>query len=100
VADEPTGNLDSRTAAAVFQLFEQLVAAGKTILMVTHDEDLAKRVTRTVTIADGQIVSDNRMPQPLASSLAAVVQNAPLHPGGLPWCDDANALVRTPVLAF
>ncbi|MFZ1771380.1 MAG: ABC transporter ATP-binding protein, partial [Caldilinea sp.] len=58
VADEPTGNLDSRTAAAVFHLFENLVRDGKTILMVTHDEDMAKRVTRTVTIADGRIASD------------------------------------------
>lgn len=58
VADEPTGNLDSRTADAVFHLFEKLVEGGKTILMVTHDEDMAKRVTRTVTIADGAIVSD------------------------------------------
>ncbi|MFO7635607.1 MAG: hypothetical protein R6W76_23875, partial [Caldilinea sp.] len=58
VADEPTGNLDSRTAEAVFHLFENLVDGGKTILMVTHDEDMAKRVTRTVTIADGQIESD------------------------------------------
>ena len=58
VADEPTGNLDSRTAAAVFHLFENLVSDGKTILMVTHDEDMAQRVTRTVTIADGQIAAD------------------------------------------
>lgn len=58
VADEPTGNLDSRTADAVFHLFEKLVSAGKTILMVTHDDDMAQRVTRTVTIADGQIASD------------------------------------------
>ncbi|MCB0105706.1 MAG: ATP-binding cassette domain-containing protein, partial [Caldilineaceae bacterium] len=56
--DEPTGNLDSRTADAVFGLFEQLVDGGKTILMVTHDDDLAQRVSRTVTIADGQIVDD------------------------------------------
>ena len=55
-ADEPTGNLDSATAAAVFELFEQLVAQGKTILMVTHDADLAGRVTRTITLADGRIV--------------------------------------------
>ncbi len=63
VADEPTGNLDSKTADAVFQLFHRLVAGGKTILMVTHDDDLAHRVTRTVTIADGAIVSDTRMQQ-------------------------------------
>lgn len=58
IADEPTGNLDSRTADAVFGLFEQLVDGGKTILMVTHDDDLAQRVSRTVTIADGQIIND------------------------------------------
>ncbi len=60
VADEPTGNLDSRTANAVFELFEQLVEQGKTILMVTHDNDLANRVTRAITVADGQIVDEIR----------------------------------------
>jgi putative ABC transport system ATP-binding protein len=59
VADEPTGNLDSRTADAVFQLFQRQVDQGKTIVMVTHDAELAKRVTRTVTIADGEIVGDD-----------------------------------------
>jgi putative ABC transport system ATP-binding protein len=59
VADEPTGNLDSQTAESVFQLFQSLVDEGKTILMVTHDADLATRLSRTVTIADGSIVSDN-----------------------------------------
>ncbi len=58
VADEPTGNLDSRTAAEVFQLFEELVAGGKTILMVTHDGDLAHRASRTVIVADGQVVNE------------------------------------------
>lgn len=58
VADEPTGNLDSRTADSVFQLFEKLVAQGKTIVMVTHDDDLSERVTRTITIADGEIAGE------------------------------------------
>ncbi len=57
-ADEPTGNLDSRTANAVFQVFENLVDEGKTILMVTHDLELASRVTRTVHLVDGAIVDD------------------------------------------
>ena len=57
IADEPTGNLDSRTAAAIFHLFEELVAQGKTVVMVTHDNDLARRAGRAVTVADGQIVS-------------------------------------------
>ncbi len=60
VADEPTGNLDSKTADAVFQLFATLIDEGKTILMVTHDEDLAHRVTRTVVIADGMVMSDDK----------------------------------------
>jgi putative ABC transport system ATP-binding protein len=55
-ADEPTGNLDTRTADRVLDLFEALVDEGKTILMVTHDEDLARRALRTVVLADGQIV--------------------------------------------
>jgi putative ABC transport system ATP-binding protein len=58
IADEPTGNLDSRTAGAVFELFENLVARGKTIVMVTHDQDLARRVSRAVIVADGQIVEE------------------------------------------
>jgi putative ABC transport system ATP-binding protein len=58
VADEPTGNLDSKTAGAVFELFHKLVADGKTILMVTHDSDFAKRVTRAVMVADGEIVDE------------------------------------------
>ena len=57
-ADEPTGNLDSKTAAAVFSLFERLVGLGKTILMVTHDPDLARRAGRQLHIADGVIVND------------------------------------------
>ncbi|MBU6358702.1 MAG: ABC transporter ATP-binding protein [Chloroflexi bacterium] len=60
LADEPTGNLDSRTADQVFNLFSTLVQESKTILMVTHDKDLAKRVTRAVTVADGEIVDEIR----------------------------------------
>ncbi|MFC2016169.1 ATP-binding cassette domain-containing protein [Chloroflexota bacterium] len=58
VADEPTGNLDSKTSEKVFQLFGELVASGKTILMVTHDGDQAKRVKRTIIIADGEIIEE------------------------------------------
>ncbi len=55
-ADEPTGNLDSKTAESVFCLFENLVDSGKTILMVTHDNDLAKQAMHTIVLADGQVV--------------------------------------------
>ncbi len=64
VADEPTGNLDSKTANAIFDLFNQLVADGKTILMVTHDKDLAGQVTRAVMVADGEIVDERHSQRP------------------------------------
>jgi putative ABC transport system ATP-binding protein len=56
VADEPTGNLDATTAEEVFELFESLVAGGRTIVMVTHDPDLAARTRRTVHMVDGRIL--------------------------------------------
>ncbi|HMM21720.1 MAG TPA: ABC transporter ATP-binding protein [Selenomonadales bacterium] len=59
VADEPTGNLDPRTAATVIELFGELTRRGKTILMVTHDEDLAHKGSRLVTVTDGQIAGGN-----------------------------------------
>lgn len=58
IADEPTGNLDSRTAATVFALFNQLVAEGKTVIIVTHDSSLARHAHRTALIADGEIVNE------------------------------------------
>jgi putative ABC transport system ATP-binding protein len=58
LADEPTGNLDSVTAEVIFQLFSSLINEGKTVLMVTHDEDLASRVKRTLIVSDGRIVKD------------------------------------------
>ncbi len=79
-ADEPTGNLDSKTADAVFELFMRMVLEdGKTIVMVTHDNDLASRVTRSIIVADGEIVDERRnvhaptlrpghMPDPLADA--------------------------------
>jgi ABC-type lipoprotein export system ATPase subunit len=57
-ADEPTGNLDSRTATAVFEVFERLVDEGKTILMVTHDRELAARTDRIVHLVDGRIAEN------------------------------------------
>jgi len=58
VADEPTGNLDSRTSADVFALFRQLVSQGKTLIMVTHNEPLARQAQRLLEIRDGIIVRD------------------------------------------
>lgn len=59
-ADEPTGNLDSKTAESIFKLFENLVDEGKTIVMVTHDHELANRMNRTIMLADGLIVDEIR----------------------------------------
>jgi len=58
VGDEPTGNLDTRTATDVFELFSKLVEQGKTMIMVTHDKELAKRVPRVVEITNGKITRD------------------------------------------
>jgi len=58
VADEPTGNLDSRAAEGMIDLFEELVENGKTIVMVTHDPSLTSRTSRTVTISDGVLINE------------------------------------------
>lgn len=58
VADEPTGSLDSTTAAAVVDLFAALVEQGRTVLLVTHDRDIARRGSRTITLSDGEIVQN------------------------------------------
>ncbi len=60
VADEPTGNLDSKSAGTIIELFEELSRRGKTVMMVTHDPSLTSRTTRNLTIADGVIVGDTR----------------------------------------
>jgi putative ABC transport system ATP-binding protein len=58
VADEPTGNLDTRNANDIFDLFIKLVKEGKTMIMVTHDKELSRRVPRVVEITDGRITRD------------------------------------------
>jgi len=57
VADEPTGNLDTQTAGAIIELFEQLICQNKTILMVTHDSSLTEKTKRTILISDGELVN-------------------------------------------
>ena len=58
VADEPTGSLDSVTAGTVLEVFEDLMQQGKTVLLATHDEDIARRATRTIMLTDGEIVDE------------------------------------------
>ena len=57
IADEPTGNLDSKTALQVFELLEDLTQRGKTVIYVTHDRDLAARATHRIDLLDGRILS-------------------------------------------
>ncbi|MDY6866304.1 MAG: ABC transporter ATP-binding protein [Chloroflexota bacterium] len=59
LADEPTGRLDSVTSETIFKIFEDLIAQGRTILMVSHDRTLAQRVDRVIELDSGHIISDN-----------------------------------------
>jgi putative ABC transport system ATP-binding protein len=71
LADEPTGNLDSKTGREILGLFEQLHREGQTIVIVTHDAGVAERCHRVVRLSDGKIISDQSQPNsPAACELA------------------------------
>ncbi len=97
IADEPTGNLDSKTAESVFTLFNDLVAKGKTIIIVTHDSALAKRTHRTALIADGEIVNEyvaKAMPTLTAAQLLQLTRTAKAQqfdPGTMILSEGAHA---------
>jgi putative ABC transport system ATP-binding protein len=79
LADEPTGNLDSYTADQVFELFKKMADVGKTIVMVTHDDELAARMPRMLSLADGRIVEDSGSSTANGSKAgAALAQATPL----------------------
>jgi putative ABC transport system ATP-binding protein len=63
LADEPTGNIDSAAGASILELLRQLNADGATIVVITHDRDLARRLRRQVHVLDGQIISDSTAEQ-------------------------------------
>jgi macrolide transport system ATP-binding/permease protein len=65
LADEPTGNLDSKTTEEILDLLDDLNQQGKTIVLVTHEEEVAARASRIIKMNDGQIVSDERSRQPV-----------------------------------
>ncbi len=69
LADEPTGNLDSKTSAEILALFEHLNEAGRTIIVVTHDENVASHAKRVLRLLDGLLVSDAPPAQPGGSLL-------------------------------
>ncbi len=60
LADEPTGNLDSKSGVEILQIFDELHSQGKTIIVVTHDENIAKRAERTIRLRDGMVESNTR----------------------------------------
>lgn len=62
-ADEPTGNLDSKSGSTVMNILERLNDEGRTVILVTHDEEVALHAKRIVTIRDGEIVSDEKVPE-------------------------------------
>jgi len=76
LGDEPTGNLDSGSTAVVFELFERLVADGKTILMVTQDEGLAACVPRQIELCEGRLLRDT---QPAPPATGAVRTQPEVH---------------------
>jgi putative ABC transport system ATP-binding protein len=61
LADEPTGNLDSQTGVEIMKLFDQLHAGGNTIILVTHERDIAEYAHRVIAIRDGKVASDERV---------------------------------------
>jgi len=87
VADEPTGNLDSRSASKIIDLFEKLSGQGKTIVMVTHDPSMTKRTSRTVFISDGELVNETiaqalpLLSHPLMMELGQRVRPLHFQPG-------------------
>jgi putative ABC transport system ATP-binding protein len=71
LADEPTGNLDSRTSVEVMSLFQELGRSGMTIVLVTHEPDIAEYAARVVFLKDGEVASD-RTQTPVRAELPAV----------------------------
>ena len=60
LADEPTGNLDSQTSEEIMKVFEELANQGQTVIMVTHEQDIAAHARRVIVLRDGVIATDDR----------------------------------------
>jgi putative ABC transport system ATP-binding protein len=82
LADEPTGNLDSRTSVEIMAIFQQLNERGITVIMVTHEQDIAAYARRNVFMRDGLILNDHAVSQ--RSDAATQLQNDRVRPSDAP----------------
>jgi putative ABC transport system ATP-binding protein len=85
LADEPTGNLDSRTSVEIMAIFQQLNERGITVIMVTHEQDIAAYAKRNVIMRDGVILDDHLVSQ--RSDAVAQLDNGRARPPGAPGAD-------------
>jgi putative ABC transport system ATP-binding protein len=77
LADEPTGNLDSTTSEEIMQLFDELHQAGNTVVLVTHEPDIAEHAWRKVTLRDGKVTSDQATARAGGAGIATAAAPAP-----------------------
>ena len=79
LADEPTGNLDSRSSAEILAIFQGLNDAGRTVVMVTHEPDVADHCRRIVRMRDGKVSADERVLTPRRADAELAAMTAPVH---------------------
>ncbi|WP_264211459.1 ABC transporter ATP-binding protein [Leisingera thetidis] len=81
LADEPTGALDSEKGLQVLSLFQEINQTGRTVAVITHDEDIARRANRILRMKDGRIIADERVAHPLTRTEASTAAQPLRHPG-------------------
>ncbi|MGA1115339.1 MAG: ABC transporter permease [Opitutales bacterium] len=94
LADEPTGNLDSKTTEEILDLLDDLNQQGKTIVLVTHEEEVAARARRIIRMNDGEITSDERSKEPVVPNLSTRVKASPQNASS-PWSNSLTNLTKS-----